>query len=72
MTARRTRRGDRRLDTKEAAEELGYKPATLRCWRQRGEGPPFEQPKGPRGKAFYWLSDLRDRKRWKKPKKGGR
>jgi len=59
---RRTRRGDRRLTTKEAAVELGYSVNTLRCWRQRGEGPPVEQPKGPRGKAFYWLSDLRE---WK-------
>lgn len=58
MPARRKRRENRRLTTEEAADYLGYTANTLRTWRHRGEGPAYEQPKGPRGKALYWTADL--------------
>jgi hypothetical protein len=69
MPAQRKPRADedRRLSTIEAAAwtgwnpetgKGGYAPATFRAWRLRGGGPPYEQPEGPRGKAFYWTSDL--------------
>lgn len=29
------------LDTRQAAELLGLRPAALAAWRQRGDGPPY-------------------------------
>lgn len=53
----------------EVAEFLGVKPATIRAWRSRGQGPPFNQPAGPNTQATYdpdvvkmWI-DLGGRKR---------
>lgn len=37
----------------EVAEMLGVKPDTVRAWRWRGQGPPFNQPAGKGTQAIY-------------------
>lgn len=44
-----------RLSRKQAAEHLGFAPATLANWALKGYGPPSFKVGGRR---FYWLADL--------------
>lgn len=44
------------LSTPEAASLMGIQPATLRSWRLRGRGPPYEQPAG-RGTAVVYAPE---------------
>lgn len=37
----------------EVAEMLGVDAATVRAWRSRGQGPPFNQPAGKGTQATY-------------------
>ena len=37
----------------EVAAMLGVKPETVRAWRSRGQGPPFNQPAGKGTQATY-------------------
>lgn len=37
----------------EVARILGVDPATVRAWRSRGQGPPFNQPAGKGTQATY-------------------
>lgn len=43
----------RHLTGREVAAILGVDPSTIRAWRSRGQGPPFEQPAGPGTQATY-------------------
>jgi DNA-binding transcriptional MerR regulator len=43
----------RHLTGPEVATILGVKPNTMRAWRSRGQGPPFNQPAGPGTQATY-------------------
>lgn len=43
----------RHLTGREVAKILGVKPNTIRAWRCRGQGPPYEQPAGPGTQATY-------------------
>ena len=37
----------------EVADLFGVSPATIRAWRSRGQGPPFNQPAGKGTQATY-------------------
>ena len=64
----------RHLTGAEVAEILGVKPDTVRAWRWRGQGPPFNQPAGKGTQATYdpdvvdmWLTHSKEgRKRGQK------
>lgn len=43
----------RHLTSTEVAAILGVKPNTLRVWRMRGKGPPYNQPAGKGSQATY-------------------
>lgn len=41
------------LNTESAARHIDYSPWTLRDWRKKGIGPPYERPHGLRGRVRY-------------------
>lgn len=43
----------RHMTGAEVAQMLGVSPATIRAWRSRGQGPPFQQPAGKGTQATY-------------------
>lgn len=47
------------LTTAQLAARWGYRPQTLREWRQKGVGPKWFRPSGlPAGKVVYRLADV--------------
>lgn len=48
----------RKLTTKEVSTLLGIPEGTLKAWRARGQGPPFEQPGGAGTTPLYDLRAL--------------
>lgn len=53
---------DQLLTEKEAAEVIGFKPATLRCWRSDGKGPKAKKVghrvRYVRGDLVAWIKEL--------------
>lgn len=47
-----------KLTTAEAAAFLGVAPGTMKAWRSRGQGPPYQQPGGPGTTPLYDLRAL--------------